>query len=235
MVESFVKPDSLHPYVALVDSSGAFAIEHLPPGSYTVRAYLDRNRNLGIDPSEPWDSVAVNVTDSANATILMFVHDTVAPRIRDLLLLDSASLRVFFDKPVDPAQTLSAANFAVIGPDSAPVPILSVGAAPKDTAARPVNPPIAAPRPAAVRPAPTRDTTTAVKPVMPRPSPISEIVITLRRPLAPRTTYRVRAIGIRGLLGHTADSDRPITIPAPPPQPTVKPAVTPTPPPPVKR
>ncbi|HMG96328.1 MAG TPA: hypothetical protein VK565_08505, partial [Gemmatimonadaceae bacterium] len=103
------------------------------------------------------------------------------------------------------------------------------------TAARPVNPPIAAPRPAAVRPAPTRDTTTAVKPVMPRPSPISEIVITLRRPLAPRTTYRVRAIGIRGLLGHTADSDRPITIPAPPPQQTVKPAVTPTPPPPVKR
>ena len=239
MVESFVKPDTLHPYVAVVDSSGAFAIEHLPPGSYTVRAYLDRNRNLGIDPSEPWDSVAVNVRDSASATILMFVHDTVPPRIRDLLLLDSASLRVFFDKPVNPAQTLSAANFAVIGPDSAPVPILSVGAAPKDTAARPVNPPIAAPpppaRPAAVRPAPPRDTTTAVKPVMPRPSPITEIVINLRRPLAPRTTYRVRAIGIRGLLGHTGDSERPIAIPAPQPQPTVKPAVTPPPSPPVKR
>ena len=237
MVESFVKPDSLHPYVALVDSSGAFAIEHLPPGSYAVKAYLDRNRNLGIDPSEPWDSVAVNVTDSASATILMFVHDTVPPRIRDLLLLDSASLRVFFDKPVDPAQTLSAANFAVIGPDSAPVPIATVGAALKDTAARPVNPPIAAPpaRPAAVRPVPTRDTTTAVKPVMPRPSPITELVITLRRPLAPRTTYRVRAIGIRGLLGHTGDSERSIAIPAPQPQPTVKPAVTPTPPPPVKK
>ena len=239
MVESFVKPDTLHPYVAVVDSSGAFAIEHLPPGSYTVRAYLDRNRNLGIDPSEPWDSVAVNVRDSASATILMFVHDTVPPRIRDLLLLDSASLRVFFDKPVNPAQTLSAANFAVIGPDSAPVPILSVGAAPKDTAARPVNPPIAAPpppaRPAAVRPAPPRDTTTAVKPVMPRPSPITEIVINLRRPLATRTTYRVRAIGIRGLLGHTGDSERPIAIPAPQPQPTVKPAVTPPPSPPVKR
>lgn len=239
MVESFVKPDSLHPYVALVDSSGAFAIEHLPPGSYTVRAYLDRNRNLGIDPSEPWDSVAVNVTDSANTTILMFVHDTVPPRIRDLLLLDSASLRVFFDKPVDPVQTLSSANFAVVGPDSAPVPILSVGAALKDTAARPVNPPIAAPpapaRPTAVRPAPTLDTTTAVKPVMPRPSPITEIVINLRRPLAPRTTYRVRAIGIRGLLGHTGDSERTIAIPAPQPQPTVKPAVTPTPSPPVKK
>jgi hypothetical protein len=233
MVESFVKPDSLHPYVAVADSSGGFVIEHMPPGSYTVRAYLDRNRNLGIDPSEPWDSVAVNVTDSANTTILMFVHDTVPPRIRDLLLLDSASLRVFFDKPVDPAQTLSAANFAVIGPDSAPVPILSAGAALKDTATRPVNPPIAAPpspaRPAAVRPAPTRDTTTAVKPVMPRPSPITEIVINLRRPLAPRTTYRVRAIGIRGLLGHTGDSERPIAIPAPQPQPTVKPAVTPPP------
>jgi hypothetical protein len=202
-----------------------------------VRAYLDRNRNLGIDPSEPWDSVAVNVTDSVSTTILMFVHDTVPPRIRDLLLLDSVTLRVFFDKPVAPTQTLSAANFAVIGPDSAPVPIVSVGAALKDTAVKPVNAPIAAPPPraAVARPAPPRDTTTAVKPVMPRPSPITEIVITLRRPLAPSRTYRVRAIGIRGLLGHTGDSERPIAIPAPPPQPTVKPAVTPTPPPPVKR
>jgi hypothetical protein len=229
MVESFVKPDSLHPYIALVDSTGAFAIEHLPPGRYTVRAYLDRNKNFGIDPSEPWDSVSVNVAGSAAATLLMFAHDTVAPRIRDVSLVDSVSVRVLFDKPVDPAQTLTAANFAVIGPVSESIPIVSVGGPPKDTAARPANPP-GAPRPAAPAIPPRRDTTVAPKPVMPRPSPITEIVIKLQRQLAPKTTYRVRAIGIRGLLGHTGDSERTLTTPAPPPAPTR--SVTPTPPPP---
>ena len=235
LVESFVRPDSLHPYIALADSTGAFTMEHLPPATYTVRAYLDRNRNLGIDPGEPWDSVSVSLTDSVSATLLMFTHDTIPPRIRDLLLLDSTSIRVVFDKPVNPAQKLSAANFAVIGPDSAPIPIITVGAALKDTIARPVNPVAGAARPPTVPAPPRRDTTLAAKPVMPRPSPITETVINLGRPLAPRTTYRVRAIGIRGLLGVTGDSDRPITIPAPQPAPAAKPSVTPPPAAPVKR
>ena len=240
LVESFVKPDSLHPYVALVDSTGVFTIEHLPPATYTVRAYQDRNRNLGIDPGEQWDSLAVGLTDTVSVTFLMFAHDTVPPRIRDLLLLDSTSVRVIFDKPVSPAQTLSAGNFAVTGPDSIPVPIVSVGAQRKDTSAR-VNPALGIVAAPAVTPPPPRDTTPA-KPVMPRPSPITETVINLGRPLAPKATYRVRAIGIRGLLGVTGDSDRPISIPAPPPEPAAKPPTaqpkpsTPQPtPPPVKR
>jgi hypothetical protein len=235
LVESFVRPDSLHPYVAIVDSSGAFAIEHLPPASYTVRAYLDRNKNLGIDPGEPWDSVSVGVTDSARVTLLMFAHDTVPPRLRDVSLVDSVSLRVAFDKPVDPAQTLAPTNFALIGPDSASIPIVSVGAPVRDSSAGAVNPAIGAPRPAAPPAPPRRDTATAVKPVMPRPSPITDIVIKLQRPLAPRTTYRVRAIGIRGLLGLTGDSERPLTTPAPQPPPASvpkpPPASVPKPPP----
>ncbi len=205
LVEAFVRPDSLHPYIGLVDSTGSFAIERLPPGTYTVRAYLDRNRNLGIDPGEPWDSVSANVTDSASATLLMFAHDTLPPRIRDLSLIDSGSVRVVFDKPVDPAQKLSAANFSVIGPDSVPIPITSVGAPNRDTSAR-VNPALGVVAQPAAQAPPRRDTTNAVRPMMPRPSPIAETVLNLGRPLAPRTTYRVRAIGIRGLLGVVGDS-----------------------------
>jgi hypothetical protein len=194
-----------------------------------VRAYIDRNKNLGIDPSEPWDSASVSLTDSATATLLVFAHDTVPPRIRDVSELDSVSLRVSFDRPVDPAQTLTAANFAVIGPDSAPVPIAGVGVPLRDSTARPVvNSAVAAPRPAAPAVAPPRDTTVAAKPAMPRPSPLSEIGIKLQRPLARKTTYRIRAVGIRGLLGHTGDSERPLTTPAPPPPAVPKPAVTPS-------
>ena len=207
LVESFVRPDTLRAYIALADSTGAFAIEHLPPARYTVRAYVDRNRNLGIDPSEAWDSVSIDLRDSVVTTLLIFTHDSVPPRIRDVAEGDSASLRVTFDRPVDPSQALSAANFAVIGPDSARVPILSVAAGSSDTTKR----------------------------GMPRPMPVSEAVMRLRRPLASRTTYRVRALGLRGLLGHTGDSERAYTTPAPPPPPAVKPVVPATPPTPVKR
>jgi len=224
LIESFVPPDSIHAYVALADSNGAFVIEHLPPARYTVRAYIDRNKNQGIDPSEPWDSVSISLTDTARKDLLIFTHDTAPPRILDVRAPDSLTLQVSFDKPVDPNQTLTAANFAVIGPDSARIPIASAGPPPKDTTARinpaagvPPAPVRVPPAPVRVQPAARRDTTVAAKPVMRRPLPITEAVIKLQRPLTPKLTYRVRAFGIRGLLGHTGDSERTYTVPAPPP------------------
>lgn len=239
LVESFVVPDSLHPFVALVDSSGAFTLDHLPSGRYLVRAYVDRNKSLGIDPSEPWDSVTVNLTDSAQKEFLVFAHDTIPPRIRDIEVVDSLSLRVTFDKPLDPTQTISAADFRIVAPDSTSVPITSAGPAPKDTT---LKAPPAEARPPASRPpagrAPGRapaDTVRVPKHVMSRPSPISIMIIKLQHPLTPKTLYRVRAIGIRGLTGRTGDSERGYTSPAPPPPPVTKPAAAPasaTPPPP---
>ena len=229
LVESFVRPDSLRPYIALADSNGAFTIPHLPPARYTVRAYLDRNKNFGLDVSESWDSVAVQVTDSATTTILVFAHDSVPPRIRDLFMIDSVSIQVAFDRPVDPAQTLAPANFAVIGPDSVPLPILSVGPPPTDTAPRAPTPAVVPAPPVPAR----RDTTVVAKPTMPRPAPISTVAIKLQRPLGSSRTYRVRALGVRGLLGHTGDSERALTTPAPRPA-APNPAVTPPASPPIK-
>jgi Big-like domain-containing protein len=237
LVESFVPPDSIHAYVALADSNGAFVIEHVPPARYTVRAYIDRNKNQGIDPSEPWDSVSISLADTVRQNLVIFTHDTVPPRIRDVRAPDSLTLQVTFDKPVDPTQSLTAANFAVIGPDSARIPIASAGPPPKDTAAR-INPAAGVP-PAPVRvPVPLRrDTIVAARPVIPRPLPITEAVIKLQRPLTPKLTYRVRGLGIRGLLGHTGDSERTYTVPAPPPPaPPAKPVTNPpTAPPPRQR
>jgi hypothetical protein len=226
LVESFVQPDSIHPYVALVDTGGVFTLEHLPPARYTVRAYVDRNKDMGIDPSEAWDSVSVNLADSSRLELLLFVHDTAPPRLREVAAVDSQTLRLTFDKPMDPAQTLSAANFAIIGPDSLPVPIASANPEPRDTIGK-----IAAP-PARGGVTPRADTTAAPRRVMSRPTAISTAIVKLQRPLTPKLVYRVRAIGIRGLLGATGNSDRPFTAPAPPPPPPVKPATTPTTPPP---
>jgi hypothetical protein len=221
-----VQPDSIHPYVALVDSGGAFTLEHLPLARYTVRAYLDRNKDMGIDPSEPWDSVSVNLADSARIELLLFVHDTAPPRLREVAAVDSQTLRLTFDKPMDPAQTISAANFAIVGADSVPVPIASANPEPRDTIGRAAVPPLRA----GVRP--RTDTAAAPKRVMSRPTAISTAIIKLQRPLTPKTVYRVRTIGIRNLLGRTGNSDRPFTAPAPPAPPAAKPAATPAAPPP---
>lgn len=231
LVESFVQPDSIHPYVALVDTSGAFVLEHLPPARYAVRAYLDRNKNMGIDPSEPWDSASVNLSDSSRIELLLFVHDTVPPRLALIAASDSQTLRVTFDKPFDPAQTLTAANFAVIGPDSVPNPIASANPEPRDTIGK-TAPPVRAPSAPRAAVAPRVDTAAAPKRVMSRPTAISAAIIKLQRPLKPKIVYRVRAIGIRGLLGRIGDSERPFTAPAPPAPPPVKPAAMPTAPPP---
>ncbi len=240
LIESFVPPDSIHPYVALADSSGTFLLEHLPPARYKVRGYIDRNKNLGIDPSEPWDSTTVNLADSVRIELLLFTHDSVPPRIRDVAMVDSLTLMVTFDKPVDPAQTLTAANFAIIGPDSAPVPIVSASPAAKDTTTKtraPAQAPILrAPPPLRTPVTPRADTTMALKPVMSRPAPISSAIIKLRHPLTPKSVYRVHAIGLRGLLGHTGDSERAYTAPSPPPPAAPKPAAAPpVSPPPVKK
>lgn len=233
LIESFVPPDSLHPYTALADSSGTFVLEHLPPGHYIVRGYVDRTKNLAIEPGEPWDSVSINLADSARTDLLIFVHDTVPPRIRDVRARDSLTLQVSFDKPFDPGQAVTAANFVVLSPDSVPVPIVSAGLPPKDTATSagpaPVTPsPAPARAPAPARRPPARpDTVVAVKPVMRRPPPPSEAMITLARPLTPKITYRVRAIGIRGLLGKVGSSEHTFTPPAPQPPATTKSPVTP--------
>ena len=251
LIESFVAPDTLHPYVALADSLGGFVIEHVVPARYTVRAYMDRNKNLGIDPSEPWDSVGVTLTDSIRTTLVIFTHDTVPPRIRDVRVLDSLRLSVSFDKPVDPTQTLGVTNFAVVAPDSSRVPIVSAGPPAKDTTAptnpaaganpptgaNPVtggNPPTRAnpvARPGARRaPAPAqRDTSLTANPVMPRPVPITEVVIKLQHPLTSKIIYHIRAIGIRGLTGRIGDSEHSYTAPAPapPPLPAAKPGAVP--------
>lgn len=233
LVEAFVPPDSIHAHIALVDSTGAYAIERAPAGNYLIRAFVDRNKNQAIDLTETWDSASITLRDTLSKDLFVFVHDTIPPRVRDVAGVDSVTLKVTFDKPIDPAQTLSVANFAIAGPDSVMVPLVSAGPAAKDTAAAvpTVNRPSQAAAPSASR-LPTRapnasrrDTTSQLRAVMPRAVPITDVVIKLQRPLAPKTSYRVRALRIRGLLGAIGDSERTYTTPAPAPV-TPKPAGT---------
>ena len=208
LIEAYVPPDSLRAYVAVSDSGGRFVLEHLAPARYLVRGFVDRNKNRGIDAGEPWDSATVTLADSTAVELLAFARDTIAPRIRDVNVIDSLSVRVSFDRPVDPTQQLTAGNFSVVGRDSVPVGIAGVTVGGADTAATPARADTAA------RPPPA-DTLARPRPTMSRPRPVNEVVLRFVRQLTPAASYRIRAIGLRGLLGHTGDSERSYTAPGP--------------------
>ncbi|HXG70257.1 MAG TPA: Ig-like domain-containing protein [Gemmatimonadaceae bacterium] len=195
LVEAFVAPDTTHPYLAITDTAGRFTMNHLPPGPYSLRAVVDKNKNRGLDPGEAWDSVTVVLADSASPVLLAFVRDSIPPRILDVAVTDSLALLVRFDRPIDPAQTLTASNFSLAGADSAAVPISLAPVQQADTSVR-----IAAQR---------------------RPSPSTQVSLVLRRPLVPGASYRMRGVDIRGLLGNSGTSERVFTTPAPPAIPAV--------------
>lgn len=200
LIEAFVLPDTTHPFIAIGDSVGRFVLDHLPPGPYSLRATVDRNRNRGLDPGEAFDSVSIVLADSAAPVLLAFVHDSIPPRILDVTPTDSLTLLVRFDRAVDPAQTLGATNFTLAGADSVAIPLAVAPPPPPDTIIR--------------------------RAALPRSSPVTQLSLKLSRPLAPRTSYRMRATAIRGLLGHTGTSERVFTTApaAAPPAPVQQPA-----------
>ncbi|MGI8618339.1 MAG: Ig-like domain-containing protein [Gemmatimonadaceae bacterium] len=185
-------------YVAHSDSAGAFTLAHLPAGSYELKGVVDGNRNRALDPREPWDTVTVALTDTARVELYAFVHDSLGPRIQDVVAADSITLRVRFDVPVDARTPIDPGWIRVLGPDSLPLPVLSVALpdVPLDTAtARPRARPV----------------------TMTRPQPYREVVIVMAAPLRPGASYSVVATGFPGLLGRTAESRHSVTIPVPAP------------------
>jgi hypothetical protein len=228
LVEAISRPDSVV-YIALADSAGRFRIRHAPPGTYTVRAFLDANSNRGFDERELWDSAHVVLRDSTRLELLAFAHDTIGPRISDVMIADSVTLRVTFDRPIDPGQTVAPAVFALRARDSTLVPIASVRSAREwdqarsqrvdtagpDSAARVATPPRRAVPPRGAPPAAARDTvdSAALAARPSRPSPITEIVIELGRPLQPGGSYRLQATAVRGLLRTPRTSERAFNVP----------------------
>jgi hypothetical protein len=221
-----IAPDSTT-YITLTDSSGRFVLTHVTPGKYSLRGYLDANNNRALDPREAWDSTSVTVQDSVRSDIYVFQHDTVGPRMASVDVRDSLTLRVSFDKPIDPRQTIDTALFSLKTSDSAVVPILLARGAREyemarsesaaaDTTAR------ARDSLARIRPGfpivrrPVVDTAAKRLPTLARPIPVSEVILQVFPPLRAGSAYRLAARGIRGLLGATQASERTVTVPKPP-------------------
>jgi hypothetical protein len=224
-------PDSTT-YVAATDSSGTFALMHIPAGPYILRAYQDADHSREIGQREAWDSTSIALADTSIRDLYLFVHDSAGPRITTISVRDSLHLRVTFDKPISPRQALDSTLFSLVTTDSVPVRVVSARRAsgaegvPAESAA--VN------LPTSVVPVPPvrRDTAAAAPPVRPvlpaaaaavpprpkRQSPAIVVVLEVATPLPPETNYRLTATGILNLLGLPGTSSRGFATPRPAPR-----------------
>jgi hypothetical protein len=183
LVEAISRPDSTV-YLAAADSLGQYTLGPFGQGRYTLLGFIDRNNNRVLDPSEPWDSTTVLITTSRPVLeLLAITRDTVGPRISAAAREDSVTLRITFDRAIDPGMTLAPELFRLQRADSTEVPIARVIGAQfaSDSAARMDS---VARRDSTGRDTiARRDTTRVAAPPGPPPSVVP---IPLPRPAAPR-------------------------------------------------
>ena len=120
IVHAIMLPDSLR-YSTEADSSGAFAITHLPPGQFLVRALIDGNRNGVADSRELFDSLTITLADSFRRDMLAAVRDSLGSGLATAEVRDSLTLRLALDRPLDTLFIPSARYFSIRGADSAVV------------------------------------------------------------------------------------------------------------------
>jgi hypothetical protein len=232
-----VTPDS-NTYLAQTDSAGRFTLGPLPPGSYLVRAIIDQNGNRALDRNEAFDTARVVVPQASPLELLTVQRDTLPPRIVTVTQSDSTTLRVTFDRFLDPLHLPTADAFRLAGADSVRIPITAV-VTPRDeqkaTEARVQATADSLRRldSLAGKPLPRRPTAPAVQSRVGTPSipaPFNALLLRMAKPLAPNTTYLVRVDNARALSGRTATSERSFTTAkAPPPKPDSTRAPTPAP------
>lgn len=113
LIEAVLFPDSLR-YRSLADSTGSFTLPQVPAGHYLVYGTIDQDGNRLRGAREAFDTVRVVLTDTAAVEFFAFVHDTTGPRIRTAEFVDSITVRLTFDRPLDPSLTLDTTMIQVI-------------------------------------------------------------------------------------------------------------------------
>jgi len=127
LVEAVLLGDSL-PYRTLTDSTGYFEMSQLPRGDYLVYGIVDANSDRRLGQREAFDTVRVSLDTATVAQLYAFAHDTVGPRLREAELADSVTIRLTFDRPLDPSVPLdtSAVHLAPVEDSTARVGVAAV-------------------------------------------------------------------------------------------------------------
>jgi Bacterial Ig-like domain len=230
-VQAIDLKDTTLVYITQSDSTGRFELGTLPPGKYIVRAIDEKSPNRKLEPREPWDTLSVTIADSARAELYMFVHDSLPIRISELRQVDSVTVNLLLDKPLQPGQTLSAASARIVKADSSPVTVASVLTAAQDRARQATAdsllrakdttlraPDAGGPPRRTIDPNRRNDTTTLIPPPKPsREALTNELFIRVAQPLEVGATYRITLTGLKNMLGIDGAATRLLIIPKPAP------------------
>ena len=229
LIEAVLMPDSLV-YRSLADSGGVFRMEQMPAGHYRVYGVVDQNNDRRRAPREMFDSAGVDVdTTGTPMELFAFAHDTTGPRIRQVEVADSNTLKITFDRALDPTLELdssrvsvapledSTASLAIVAvltqkgldsltkrvQDSVTAAHLAADTTHRDTTATRRD----TTRRNATRPDTTRgrraplDSTRAERMLARRPPPTDVRFVRLAAPLVPDTRYVIHVTGVRSLSG----------------------------------
>jgi hypothetical protein len=231
-IEAISRVDTTLAYVTATDTAGQFDIGPLPAGAYLVRAVIDQNSNRAIDRGEKWDTATVSVVNVRPTVELDAIQrDSVPPAFGDVRVDDSVTVRVAFDKPIDPALPIQPALFTLQRADSSLLQVsrvqwaaafehsrLTADSAKRADSTSAANPAATRPTP---RPAPTpTGARAAPPPPKPRaPAPDRAVVLTLSptTPVLPGNTYRITVRGMRNLVGNSTTITRTFVVPKPQP------------------
>ena len=110
-------------HVARTDAAGLFFFRYIPPGSYNLVAFQDRNRNRAFDPREPFGrrGVYVQEGDTVLADVAVLEPDPTAAELVRVEVVDSITLRMVFTDYLDPEST-DVASVSLAGFEGAPAP-----------------------------------------------------------------------------------------------------------------
>jgi hypothetical protein len=217
-------------YTAVADSLGVFAFRYLPSGSYRVVAYDDVNRNRAPDFQERQAATQVTVAPADTlvvAVMELLLPDTTAAVLLAAAPLDSVTVELTFDDPLDPNEGMGAvrailtlptdpADDEVFPPAETLPRIVEILQGPRWDARR-----------AAGDPAPgddpddPDDPADPDAPVEPEPRerlrPDTRLIVVFDSPLPPETRLRMVVEGVENLAG-IPDGGGEITFTTPPAQ-----------------
>jgi hypothetical protein len=240
-IEATSQADTSVVYLASTDTLGQFNVGPLPSGTYLLRGLIDQNNNRTLDRNEKWDTTTVIIANTSNYHELDAIErDSTPAQVESMQLIDSVTVRVSFDKPIDPSVPLQPALVRLQRSDSTELQVTHVQWASAYEAARlaftadslkradsiraaarptPAAPPASSP---VTTPGGPRNPPAPPKPRSPPPDKAIILSLSPTTPMFPANTYVFSGNGFRNLVGHVDKVRRIFVPPKPIPRDTTK-------------